>query len=168
MNRYVNRLLAEEILFAEALALDEQRWNDWLAMLHPQVKYWVPAWNQGVRCTADPASELSLIYYADRRGLEDRVKRISSGRSAASMPLKRTSHIVANVTVIDADEQTLKVHSAFHVDTYDSRSKEIHPLFGRQTHVLSRQDTGNTWLITERTTVLLNDYIPGAIDFYCL
>jgi 3-phenylpropionate/cinnamic acid dioxygenase small subunit len=47
-----------------------------------------------------PAAPISLIYYANRDGLEDRVFRIKTERSSASMPEPRTSHMIANVEIL--------------------------------------------------------------------
>ncbi len=66
----------EQFLYREARLLDDRQWDDWLACYHPQVEYWMPAWADDDRQTTDPHSEISLIYYANREGLEDRVYRI--------------------------------------------------------------------------------------------
>ena len=52
----------------------------------------------------DPQSEVSLIYYAHRGGLEDRVFRIRTERSSAtSLPEPRTSHNISNVEIVEQD-----------------------------------------------------------------
>ena len=51
----------------------------------------MPAWDDDDRLTEDPQSEISLIWYGDRGGLEDRVFRIRTERSSAtSLPEPRT------------------------------------------------------------------------------
>src|SRR5262245_23495775 len=91
-------LLAEEcrgLVHREARLVDERRFEEWLGLFEPDCEYWVPAWH-GETPTRDPRSEVSLIYYTDRVGLEERVWRFTSGLSAASRPLPRTCHLVTN------------------------------------------------------------------------
>ncbi len=88
---------AADLLYREALALDERRWDDWLALYDEAAEFWVPAWKSEDQPTDDPSSEVSLVYAARRSELEDRVWRVRSGQSIASSPLPRTAHIVTNV-----------------------------------------------------------------------
>ncbi len=159
---------ARQLLFAEARALDDCRWDDWLAMLHPEVEYWVPAWKGESEITGDPDTELSLIYYSDRSGLQDRVNRLRSGRSAASVPPKRTAHSITNVLVSEASGSDIATCAVFHSSVYDTRSRQHHTFFGRYEHVFAKDVAEDTWKITAKKTVLLNDHVPGMIDFYCI
>jgi len=88
---------AADLLYREALYLDERRWDDWLALYDEAAEFWVPAWKSEDQPTDDPSSEVSLVYAARRSELEDRVWRVRSGQSIASTPLPRTAHIVTNV-----------------------------------------------------------------------
>jgi len=51
-----------DFLFAEAAAIDEQRWDDWLDFFSPNAEYWIPAWNGEHELVDDPSSQISLIY----------------------------------------------------------------------------------------------------------
>jgi benzoate/toluate 1,2-dioxygenase beta subunit len=85
----------EEFLIHEARLLDEQRYDDWLALFTADAWYWVPI-EPGQK---NPHDTVSLMY-DDRRMLETRVRRLSKiDRVHAQEPRSRTSHIVANVTV---------------------------------------------------------------------
>jgi hypothetical protein len=82
-----------QFLFAEARALDDKDWDAWLACYAPDAEFWMPSWDDDDKLVTDPQSEVSLIYYAHRGGLEDRVFRIKTERSSAtSLPEPRTSH----------------------------------------------------------------------------
>lgn len=81
-----------QFLYREARFLDDEQWDDWLECYAPEASFWMPAWDDDDRLTEDPQSEISLIYYPDRQGLEDRVFRIKTERSSATMPDTRTSH----------------------------------------------------------------------------
>ena len=50
----------------------------------PEVEFWMPSWDDDDELTEDPQREISLIYYAHRGGLEDRVFRIKTERSSAT------------------------------------------------------------------------------------
>lgn len=63
-------------LYREARLLDDREWDEWLTCYAPDVAYWMPAWDDDDRITEDPQSQISLIYYPSRDGLEDRVFRI--------------------------------------------------------------------------------------------
>lgn len=47
---------------------------------------------------------MSLMYYATRAGLEDRVFRLGTGKSAASSPMPRMLHHMSNVMVQPLDD----------------------------------------------------------------
>ena len=62
----------------------------------------MPAWADDDQLTEDPQREISLIYYANRGGLEDRVFRIRTDRSSAtSLPEPRTGHNITNVEIVE-------------------------------------------------------------------
>ncbi|PKP67926.1 MAG: benzene 1,2-dioxygenase, partial [Alphaproteobacteria bacterium HGW-Alphaproteobacteria-5] len=65
----------QRFLGREALCLDERKWDDWLALYREDAEYWLPAWDDDGELTVDPQREISLIYYPNRAGLEDRIYR---------------------------------------------------------------------------------------------
>jgi 3-phenylpropionate/cinnamic acid dioxygenase small subunit len=157
----------QDVLEREAVALDEQRWDDWLALFAEDCEYWLPTWRHDETLTENPRAELSHIYYVNRAGLEDRIVRIRSGRSPASMPLPRTTHLVGNIRLREAPQpDRLKLRSSWTAHVFFTRSRESHAFFGHSEHDLVRR--GSTWLILRKKVVLQNDYIPGMIDIYCV
>ena len=95
-----------QFLYAEARALDDRDFETWLTFYHKDAEFWMPAWDDDDRLTEDPQSEISLIWYGDRGGLEDRVFRIRTERSSAtSLPEPRTTHNITNVEIIGRSEQ---------------------------------------------------------------
>jgi 3-phenylpropionate/cinnamic acid dioxygenase small subunit len=158
--------VVRDLLAHEGRALDERRWDDWIALYREDAQYWVPAWKSESQPTADPDSEISLIYYADRRGLEERIMRIRSGKSLSSTPLHRTAHFVSNVLVDAVNEASIDAVAAFQVNIFDPRSKKQHVFFGHYSVHLVREQ--QRWLIGRKKTQLLNDYIPTMLDVYCL
>jgi benzoate/toluate 1,2-dioxygenase beta subunit len=157
---------AEELLYTEALLLDESRWEEWLELYLPDSVFWVPAWRDETTPTQDPESELSLIYYRGRRNLEDRVWRARSGMSVASTPPSRVVHAITNVLVERADSSEAIISSCFTVHLYDRRSDRTHVFFGRYQHALQCVD--GAWRIAAKKILLLNDVIPTVVDFYSI
>ena len=149
-------------LYREARLLDDRQWDEWLTLYAKEVTYWMPAWDDDDRLTEDPQSQISLIYYASRCGLEDRVFRIKTERSGASTPEPRTSHNISNVEVLAerGDETDLRYN--FH--TLSHRYKVTDQFFGT-VFVTVRHD-GEALQITRKTIVLKNDYIRQVIDIY--
>ncbi len=164
---------AVALLNLEAMLLDEQDWDGWLALYEEDAEFWMPAWKSATEPTSDPMKELSMIYYAGRSGLEDRVQRIRSGKSVASTPLRRTAHMVGNVMLAPGDSahpEIATVKSSFNVHVYDTRTKTQHVFFGRTTHGLVRRGTGTGagLGIRAKKVILANDCIPTMLDIYCV
>ena len=63
-------------LYREARHLDDREFEEWLQLYAPDCEYWMPAWDDDDQLTEDPHSQISLIYYPNRNGLEDRALRI--------------------------------------------------------------------------------------------
>lgn len=156
-----------ELLSREACYLDEKRWDDWLALFAKDVEFWVPTWTAEGTLTANPQTELSLMYFAGRGGLEDRIVRIRSGRSPAALPLPRTTHVVSNILPLaPAERDRIRLRSSWACHAFFPLMDVNHTFFGRAEYDLARRDEG--WLITRKKTILENDRIPLAIDIYCL
>ncbi|MDB5898593.1 MAG: aromatic-ring-hydroxylating dioxygenase subunit beta [Ramlibacter sp.] len=158
---------AVTVLAQEALHLDGQRWDEWLALFTPDASFWMPAWTDEHRLAQSPESELSLIYCTARASLEDRVWRVRSGLSVASRPLPRTTHCVTNPVVTQADEPAaLHVESSWTCHVFGLKQRSTHVFHGRYEHLLRLQD--DQWRIARKKVVLMNDTIPTMLDFYCI
>ena len=149
-------------LYREARLLDDREWDEWLTCYAPDVTYWMPAWDDDDQITEDPQSQISLIYYPSRDGLEDRVFRIKTERSGASTPEPRTSHNVTNVEMLEIRGDEVDVRYNFH--TLNHRYKVTDQFFGTM-FVTLRKD-GDNLLIANKKIVLKNDYIRQVIDVY--
>ncbi|WEX90982.1 benzoate 1,2-dioxygenase small subunit [Sinorhizobium garamanticum] len=149
-------------LYREARLLDDREWDEWLTCYAPDVTYWMPAWDDDDQITEDPQSQISLIYYPNRDGLEDRVFRIKTERSGASTPEPRTSHNVTNVEVVAVRSDEVDVRYNFH--TLNHRYKVTDQFFGTMFITLRKSDDG--LLISNKKIVLKNDYIRQVIDVY--
>ncbi len=152
------------LLYEEAAALDEQRWHDWLALFAEDCTYWMPAWDTEHEMTQDPTNEISLIYYSNRNGLEDRIWRIESGMSSASTPLPRTAHTVTNIRLGEAGNGTIAVYANFIVNSY--RHEVTDNFYGRYEYLL--KEDGGKMVIQSKKIILLNDVIPAVVDVYSI
>lgn len=151
------------LIHREARLLDEQRWDQWLALYEAGAEFWIPAWDGEHVLTENPQAEISLMYYGDRTGLEDRVFRLRTGLSSASTPLPRTAHLVANLEVAADAEGDAVVHSSFLTTSF--RLRQTHAFAGRYEHRL-RRAADRQWRIAGKKVVVINDLIPGLLDFY--
>ncbi|QLE97670.1 benzoate 1,2-dioxygenase small subunit [Neptunomonas phycophila] len=151
-------------IYREVRLLDDRQWDEWLTCYSEDAVYWMPAWDDCDELTDDPQSEISLIYYPNRDGLEDRVYRIKTERSGASMPEPRTAHFIANLEVLSASDTEVKVRYNWH--TLSHRYKETTQFFG--TNFCTIATSGEQFVITHKKVVLNNDYINQVIDVYHL
>ena len=153
-----------QFLYREARFLDDEQWDEWLSCYSPEASFWMPAWDDDDQLTEDPQSEISLIYYPNRQGLEDRVFRIKTERSSATMPDTRTSHNISNIEIIERDGD--KVTVRFNWNTLSFRYKNSYSYFGMSRYVIDFSATQPQ--ILNKYVVLKNDYINQVIDIYHL
>ena len=149
-------------LYREARLLDDRAFTEWLDCYDDQCEYWMPAWTDDDALTTDPHSEISLIYYGNRKGLEDRVYRLNTERSSASTPEARTSHFIANVEVLERRDGAIDLRYNWH--TLSHRYKLTQQFFG--TTFLTLDVTGEAPKILKKKIVLKDDYIHQVIDVY--
>ncbi len=157
--------ITARVLYEEARALDEQRFEDWLAMYADDAVYWVPAWTDDERLTDDPETELSLIH-CTRAQLAERVGRVEGGRSLASSPLPRTAHIVSNVIAEQFAPDHIRVSSVATTHAFNVKRRSVTTAFALVTHDLVRHGDQYLWRIKRKKITLQNDYIATMMDFY--
>jgi 3-phenylpropionate/cinnamic acid dioxygenase small subunit len=159
---------AAELVAKEAHYLDRQDWDAWLALYTDDAVFWAPAWKSEHQTTGFPETELSLMYLSGRPSFEERVWRVRSALSVASMPLARTTHMVTNLLIerVNTEEDSMDVASNWSVHVFHPKRRQQHTFFGSYQHTLRRLD--GAWRIARKTVVLRNDLIPAMIDFYFL
>ena len=149
-------------LYKEARLLDDRDWDNWLGMYAENATYWMPAWDDDGNLTEDPQSEISLIYYARRAGLEDRVFRIRTERSSATIPDTRTNHMLSNIEIVEQAGNVVKVRFNFH----NTSIRYNHTDHFCGTSFYSIDTSGPKPIITDKKVVLKTDYIRHVIDVY--
>lgn len=156
-------LAVSRFLGCEAVSLDDKDWDSWLALYHEDAEYWVPAWDDHERTTDDPAGEVSLIYYPTRAGLEDRVFRIRTLRSAASTPAPRTVHMFTLLSVEEADDL---LHARTSWTTTSVLEGTASQLSGWAFYDLEPND--ETFVIRRKKTIIVNDLFQEIADVYSI
>ncbi len=153
-----------ELINWETTLLDRREWDDWIDLFAEDAVYWVPTWVDEERTVTDPETQLNLMYFRNRGGIEDRVFRIESRDSYASLPLDRTVHIVSNILVagVDGDEISATANCLVH-----SFGKH-----GAQTRAslydfkLRKTEAGLKIILKKIT--LIDDKLEGPVDIYHL
>jgi 3-phenylpropionate/cinnamic acid dioxygenase small subunit len=134
----------EQWLYAEAALLDARQYRDWLALLAPDIHYWMP-----IRRTvslADIDMEFTkpgdMAYFDDDFTLlEMRVKKLEAGSAWSEDPPSRSRHFVSNVRIIEIADDEITLDVAFHL--YRTRlNTDVMSWIGRRTDVLRRTEAG--------------------------
>jgi anthranilate 1,2-dioxygenase (deaminating, decarboxylating) small subunit len=154
----------EQFLYQVAEACDHQDWDRYLGYFTEDAEFHVPQWRSEHEYTQNPKREMSLIYYANRSGLEDRVFRIRTGKSAACTPMPRTLHLIDNVRCQAGADDQLDVSANWVTHFY--RFGESRHFFGRASYRLCWQE--GQLKIASKHVLVLNDKIDSVLDFYHL
>jgi benzoate/toluate 1,2-dioxygenase beta subunit len=152
----------QSFLYREARLLDDEQWDDWLQCYDANVRFWMPSWDDDGTLVQDPEREISLIFYPNRQGLEDRVFRIKTERSSATIPDTRTSHNIANVELERVEGAVHTVRFNWHTLSHRYHTNYSH--FGMSRYVIDF--SGPQPKILDKYVVLKNDYISQVIDIY--
>ncbi|MBK5542263.1 benzoate 1,2-dioxygenase small subunit [Pseudomonas sp. TH05] len=153
-----------DFLYREARYLDDKDWDSWLELYAADATFWMPSWDDNDQLTEDPQREISLIWYGNRCGLEDRVFRIKTERSSASIPDTRTSHNLSNIELLEQGDGLCRVRFNWH--TLSFRYKTVDSYFGSSFYTLDVR--GDHPLILAKKVILKNDYVRQVVDFYHL
>lgn len=154
----------EQFLYRMAELCDSQAWEEYIELFAEDSEFHVPQWESEHQYTTDPKRGMSLIYYANRSGLEDRVYRIQTGTSSACTPMPRTQHLISNVRIASRDDSQIEVKVNW--NTFYYRFAETGHFYGYATYLL--KPAGDSWKVGRKHVVLLNDTINAVLDFYHL
>jgi 3-phenylpropionate/cinnamic acid dioxygenase small subunit len=150
----------EEFLYREADLLDERRYEDWLALVAEDVRYWMPM-RRNVK-VGEAEREFTRagqdINWFDegKETLTRRVMQILTGMHWAEEPVSRISHMVSNVRLLEvnpsiAEPAEVTIRCRFLI--YRNRVEtETDILVGKREDVLRRAD--GQWQIARRKIVL--------------
>jgi benzoate/toluate 1,2-dioxygenase subunit beta len=152
------------LIYREAYLLDRRLWEDWLDLFTEDAVYWVPSWKSATETTTAPESELSLIYYDSRTGLQNRVWRARSGLSRASQPAARTCHMVSNILTQEGENGHKTAYTTWTCHYFEPSVSRQGVLFGHSDYVL--REVSGDWKIARKRTIIASDLLPAVVDFY--
>lgn len=147
-------LTLQQCLCREARLLDEERYQDWLAMLDDNVIYRLPMPQRRPRKITASANEPmpTFIFNDDIATLKMRVARLESGYVWSEDPQNRVRHLVNNVEVYDGDKAgTLEVRSV--VEIHRARLDAEHKRWTIARHDTWRESNG-CWRLASRDGTL--------------
>ena len=162
-DRIARLLLQQDVadfLCREAEILDERRYEEWLALIAEDVRYWMPM-RRNVK-VGEAEREFTRagqdINWFDegKETLTRRVKQILTGMHWAEEPVSRISHMVSNVRLLEvnpsaAEPAEVTVGCRFLI--YRNRVEtETDILVGKREDLLRRVD--GHWQIARRKIVL--------------
>jgi 3-phenylpropionate/cinnamic acid dioxygenase small subunit len=160
----VERLLMQQeiadFLYHEAELLDERRYQDWLALLADDIRYWMPMrrnvkyGEEGREFTREGTD---IAWFDEGKDtLTRRVRQIETGIHWAEEPVSRISHLVTNVQLVEASPslaaaQEVTARCRFLI--YRNRVEtETDFLVGKREDMLRR--AGEGWQIARRKIIL--------------
>jgi 3-phenylpropionate/cinnamic acid dioxygenase small subunit len=147
-------------VYAEARMLDEQRFEDWLALFTDDGHYWMPL----VPGQQDPRLHTSLLY-EDKLLLRVRVERLAGARTFSQQPRSRCHHLLQQPMVEHADAAAgrYRLRTAFH---YVETRLDTQTLFaGWATHELLVVD-GALRIHQKRVDLVNCDAAFGNINLF--
>lgn len=156
-----------EIVHLDGILLDERRWDEWLDLYTPDCTLWLPMWRDEESMNERTDDALAHMYYQNRKGIEDRVARIRTGKSPVTSPLPRTAHLVSGIALLDEPAPArIALRATWVCHVLFTRARTQHAFFGRAEYRLVRAE--NRWKIQAKKVLLQNDDIPGVLDVYCV
>jgi 3-phenylpropionate/cinnamic acid dioxygenase small subunit len=149
-----------DVVYHEARCIDEQRWDEWLALYTDDAHYWMPL----THGQTDPLLQGSLMY-EDKMLLGIRVKRLKGRRTFSQEPISRCHHLLQapSFEMLDAGLGQARLRTAFHY--VETRGDEQQLYAGWASHDLRYQ--GTDWRIVLKRVDLVNcDAAFGNIQLF--
>ena len=159
--RLLLRQEIEEFLYREADLLDERRYEEWLALLAEDVRYWMPI-RRNVKVDELAQRELTregqdISWFDEGKDtLTRRVRQILTGIHWAEEPVSRISHLVSNIEILDVrpgpeapEEVALKCRFLIYRNRVET---ETDILVGKREDLLRR--VGGDWQLAHRKILL--------------
>ena len=120
----------EQFYYREARLLDNREYQQWFALIHPEISYSMPGRSNPMVDNRERGQESMISVERELEGVESdglpyrdenyavlwvRVDRSYKMNSWAENPPARTRRIIGNVEILDAGDESLKVLSNFHL-----------------------------------------------------
>jgi 3-phenylpropionate/cinnamic acid dioxygenase small subunit len=160
LTRLLLKQEVEEFLYHEADLLDDRRYEEWLALVADDVRYWMPM-RRNVKFGEEEreftrAGQDINWFDEGKETLTRRVKQILTGIHWAEEPVSRISHMVSNIRLVEVNpsveapaEVTVKCRFLIYRNRVET---ETDFLVGKREDLLRRVD--GQWNIARRKIVL--------------
>jgi len=148
------RLSVQDFLVAEAALLDENRFEEWLALFTDDVEYYVPIRVSRKKPASDIVEEIG--YFDDtKQSLGLRVRRLGTDVAWAEDPPSFTRRFITNFRFEPRADEAAELRVKDYLLLYRSRhDRGKHDLLsGERTHLLRPRADGG-WEIANRRVVL--------------
>ena len=146
-----------EFLAFEADLLDARRYEDWLALLTEDIRYWMP---MARNMASDDTGREFTIEDEDVNRIEEgietirqRVAQLATGLHWAEQPPSRTSHMISNLRVLENSDGLDEVKTRCRFLVYRNRLEDEQNIFvGKRNDTLRRAN--GSWKIARREIYL--------------
>lgn len=159
MMRYFS---VQQFLFEEAALLDQRRFDEWLALCAPDIRYWMPAQTNRPRreehLTVGGPHDLPM-FEETYDHLHQRVRRLATDQAWAEQPPSRTRRLVTNLRVTRGEHDDVSAFS--NLLLYRTRHDADVQIFVASREDRLRPDDDHRWQIAARTIVLDATTVPG-------
>ena len=145
-----------DFIYAEARMLDEQRFDEWLALWLEEGHYWMPLDYQ----QTDPLLVTSLMY-EDIFMLRLRIERLNGARTFSQKPKSRCNHVIQRPFIDKVSGDTITTHTSMHY--VETRQDNQILLALTATHELRVVD-GQIRIANKRVDLLNCDAAFGSIQ----
>ena len=151
----------EEFFYDEAEKIDSRRFNEWLDMLHDDLRYFMPMRHNvkfGLHAEREDSREEEGIswFNEDKWTVGKRVEQILTGVHYAEEPLSRTTHMITNVQIVSAApnaSEAEEIRTSCRFLTYLNRVEyETYFFVGKRYDTLRKVD--GDWKVLHRKIVL--------------
>lgn len=137
----------EQFLFYEAWCVDENRYDEWLALWEPDIAYWVPIGADD----NDPTQMVSIIH-DNRAQVEQRLTRLKGRLAYSQQPKSRMVRVLSNICIVADSAETTVATSTFTLGEFRIGRQEVY--IGRNVHVLKKRD--GQFRMSEKKVSLIN------------
>lgn len=135
---YEERTLIELFLYREAMLADESRYDEWEALLEPDMTYWVP---RGFG-EFDPNRHISIIN-DNRARLASRLRQLKTGTRHSQSPASPMRRMLANIVAVATSDAEYRVQSNFSLFEMQVQSRNALNIWaGSVLHRLRRTPEG--------------------------
>jgi benzoate/toluate 1,2-dioxygenase beta subunit len=145
----------EAFILREARLLDRGEFEAWLELYAPHGIYWMPSQPR----QTDPLGVPSIMY-EDHAILSMRVQRLLEARALVLTPMPRTTHLVSNIEVEDAEGDDITAQAAFICVEHQGERQRM--FSGRHAYQLGREN-GSFRIKMKRVDLLNCDGVHAPI-----